>query len=207
MFSLLQLSISGRNSDRCNKVIVSGHQRVRACKELGITEILAETKHYKSEDDVIKDLLETNIRQRGTVGGSELKLGRRIKELERIYGVKHGGNRSKSSNGTFAMTDQDIADMNGIDINTLKRAKSLTALPIEIQDLIEQGNISPSTASRLIAKLTPEQQEQLIQSLPVTEKLTQKQVQEYVNQLQSKQQSVDLSPPKKHGVIIFVKIL
>lgn len=41
-------------------------------------------------------------------------------------GVKHGGNRSKSSNGTIAMTDQDIAAMNGIDINTLKRAKSLT---------------------------------------------------------------------------------
>ena len=140
--------------------------------------------------------METNIRQRGNVGGSDLKLGRRIKELERIYGVKHGGDRSKSSNGTFAMTDQDIADMNGINLNTLKRAKSLTTLPSEIQDLIEQGNISPSTASRLIAKLTPEQQEQLIQSLPITEKLTQKQVQEYVNQLKTKQDSVDLLKQK-----------
>lgn len=140
-----------------DKVIVSGHQRVRACKELGITEILAETKHYKSEDDVIKDLLETNIRQRGDVGGSDLKLGRRIRELERIYGVKHGRPQKNSSIGTIKITEQDIADMNGIDINTLKRAKSLTTLPIEIQDLIEQGNISPSTASRLIARLTPEQ--------------------------------------------------
>ena len=125
-----------------------------------------------------------------------VKLGRRIRELEKFYGIKHGGDRSKSSNGTFAITEQDIADMNGIDINTLKRAKSLTTLPSEIQDLIEQGNISPSTASRLIAKLTPEQQEELIKSLPVTEKLTQKQVQEYVNQLQSKQESVDLLKQK-----------
>ena len=125
-----------------------------------------------------------------------VKLGRRIRELEKFYGIKHGGDRSKSSNGTFAITEQDIADMNGIDINTLKRAKSLTTLPSEIQDLIEQGNISPSTASRLIAKLTPEQQEQLIKSLPVAERLTQKQVQEYVNQLQSKQQSVDLLKQK-----------
>lgn len=131
---------------------------------------MTEMRSYDSEDKILKDLLETNIRQRGDIGGSNLKLGRRIKELERIYGVKHGGNRSKSSNGTFVITDQDIADMNGIDINTLKRAKSLTTLPIEIQDIIEQGNISPSTASRLIAKLTPEQQEQLIQSLPITEK-------------------------------------
>ena len=125
-----------------------------------------------------------------------VKLGRRIRELEKFYGIKHGGDRSKSSNGTFAITEQDIVDMNGIDINTLKRAKSLTTLPSEIQDLIEQGNISPSTASRLIAKLTPEQQEELIKSLPVTEKLTQKQVQEYVNQLQSKQESVDLLKQK-----------
>ena len=125
-----------------------------------------------------------------------VKLGRRIRELEKFYGIKHGGDRSKSSNGTFAITEQDIADMNGIDINTLKRAKSLTTLPSEIQDLIEQGNISPSTASRLIAKLTPEQQEQLIKSLPVAERLTQKQVQEYVNQLQSKQESVDLLKQK-----------
>ena len=183
-----------------DKVIVSGHQRVRACKELGITEILAETKHYKSEDDVIKDLLETNIRQRGDVGGSDLKLGRRIRELERIYGVRNGSANPKgteigvsSSNGTSrGMTQQDLANQFGIDINTLKRAKSLTTLPSEIQDLIEQGNISPSTASRLIAKLTPEQQEQLIQSLPVTEKLTQKQVQKYVEQLKTKQDSVDL---------------
>ena len=187
-----------------DKVIVSGHQRVRACKELGITEIMTEMRSYDSEDKIIKDLLETNIRQRGDIGGSDLKLGRRIKELERIYGVRSGSANPKgtevgasSSNGTSrTMTDQDIADMNGIDINTLKRAKSLTTLPSEIQDLIEQGNISPSTASRLIAKLTPEQQEELIKSLPVTEKLTQKQVQEYVNQLQSKQQSVELLKQK-----------
>ena len=182
-----------------DKVIVSGHQRVRACKELGITEIMTEMRSYDSEDKIIKDLLETNIRQRGDIGGSDLKLGRRIKELERIYGVRSGSANPKgtevgasSSNGTSrTMTDQDIADMNGIDINTLKRAKSLTTLPLEIQDLIEQGNISPSTASRLIAKLTPEQQEQLIQSLPVTEKLTQKQVQGYVDKLKETQSQMN----------------
>lgn len=155
---------------------------------------MTEMRSYDSEDKIIKDLLETNIRQRGDIGGSSVKLGRRIRELERIYGIHNGGNDkvARSSNGTTGYTESDLANQLGIDINTLKRAKSLTTLPPEIQDLIEQGNISPSTASRLIAKLTPEQQEQLIQSLPVTEKLTQKQVQEYVNQLQSKQQSVDL---------------
>ena len=48
-----------------NKVIISGHQRVRACKELGVTEVLTEMRQYESEDAVLKDLIETNIRQRG----------------------------------------------------------------------------------------------------------------------------------------------
>ena len=39
----------------------------------------------------MQDLLETNIRQRGDVGGSAKKVGLRIKELERIYGIKQGG--------------------------------------------------------------------------------------------------------------------
>ena len=36
------------------------------------------------------DLLETNIRQRGDVGGSAKKVGLRIKELERLYGIQNG---------------------------------------------------------------------------------------------------------------------
>jgi len=40
-----------------DKVIVSGHQRVRACKELGISKIKAEVKIYCNEDQVIKDLM------------------------------------------------------------------------------------------------------------------------------------------------------
>lgn len=47
--------------------IVSGHQRVRACKELGIAEIPARVRDYAGEDAVIKDLLETNVRKRGNI--------------------------------------------------------------------------------------------------------------------------------------------
>lgn len=172
-----------------DKVIVSGHQRVRACKELGIAEIMTEMRSYESEDAVLKDLLETNIRQRGTIGGSSVKLGRRIRELERIYGIRNGGDRS-SSNIVGTATQEVLLKQLGLNKETYRQAKSLTTLPSEIQDLIEQGNISPSTASRLIAKLTPEQQEHLIQSLPATERLTQKQVQEYVDRLNESQRQI-----------------
>ena len=39
----------------------------------------------------------------------------------------------------------------------LQNAKTLTNLPKEIQDLVENGSISPSTAARLVAKLSPKQ--------------------------------------------------
>ena len=39
-----------------DKVIVSGHQRVRACKELGIESVIAEVRIYDNEDEVVQDL-------------------------------------------------------------------------------------------------------------------------------------------------------
>ncbi len=180
-----------------DKIIVSGHQRVRACKELGITEIMAKIKNYDNDDSIIKDLLETNIRQRGSVSGSTVKLGRRIRELERIYGIKHGNNQHNedSANGT-KLTQEDLANQLGIKLDVLKRAKSLTSLPQEIQDLVEQGNITPSTAARVITKLSPEEQEDLLKSLPVTKKLTQKEIENYIVQLKEKDNQITESELK-----------
>lgn len=47
----------------------------------------------QTRDSGAQDLLETNIRQRGDVGGSAKKVGLRIKELERLYGIQNGGDR------------------------------------------------------------------------------------------------------------------
>ncbi len=179
-----------------DKVIVSGHQRVRACKKLGIEDILAEVRIYENDDAILKDLIETNIRQRGEIGGSQIMLGNRIKELERIYGIKNGGDRQseefRSSNGTSDMTQKELASQMGIDLNTLKRAKTLASLPKEIQDAVEAGQISASTASRVIAGLPVDEQVQLISMLPSASKLTQKQVQEYVDKIHMLEQQLNV---------------
>lgn len=47
----------------------------------------------QTRDSGAQDLLETNIRQRGDVGGSAKKVGLRIRELERLYGIQNGGDR------------------------------------------------------------------------------------------------------------------
>ena len=175
-----------------DKIIVSGHQRVRACKELGIEDIDANVKIYDSDDDIIKDLIETNIRQRGEISDSTVKLGRRIKELERIYGIKQGNNQYKkedSSNGTL-LSQEDLANKLDIDMNTLKRAETIANLPQEIQDLVEQGSITPSTAARVISKLSDSEQAELIETLPAAKKYTQKEVEGYIEKLREKDNQI-----------------
>ena len=106
--------------------------------------------------------------------------------MERIYGIHNGGNDkvTRTTNGLSGeMTQEDLAQKLGINLKTLQRAKSLTTLPKEIQDLVENGNVSPSTAARLISKLSPKEQEALIANLPATQKYTQSQVQSYIDKL------------------------
>ena len=82
------------------------------CKELGIESVACDIHTYDNEDQILQDLLETNIRQRGDVGGSAKKVGRRIKELERLYGIKVGNpNYEKNSQ---LKKQEDLANELGI---------------------------------------------------------------------------------------------
>ena len=122
-----------------DNVIVSGHQRVRACKELGISQIMCDIHFYHNEDEVLQDLIETNIRQRGDIGGSAKKVGKRIKELERIYGIKHGNNQyGDEKNSCPKLQNQLASDMN-MDVRTLQNYKQLAEMIPELEDLVDTG--------------------------------------------------------------------
>lgn len=172
-----------------DKIIVSGHQRVRACKELGLTEILADVRVYDSDkkhtkdDKILKDLLETNIRQRGNIGGSAKKVGLRIKELERIYGIQQGNNQHSRilNNSESLKTQPQLAKELGISVDTLNNYKKLTEMIPELEELVNTGIVSTTAALAIIKSLSKEEQEKFILSLDTTKKLTQKQVQEYIN--------------------------
>ena len=130
---------------------ISGHQRVRACKELGIPKINCEIHNYNSDDEVLQDLIETNIRQRGDVGGSAKKVGIRIKELERIYSIKQGGDRFRAKENNFPLvSQQDIADKLGITVQTLRNYKKLTEMIPELSDLVDTGIVSKTTALAIV---------------------------------------------------------
>lgn len=112
---------------------------------------MCEIKTYKNEDSIIKDLLETNIRQRGDIGGSAKKIGRRIMELERLYGIREG--RPEKLPNISAVTQADIAAKLGISVDTLQNYKMLSDMIPELEELIDTGIVSKSTALSMIKNL------------------------------------------------------
>lgn len=190
-----------------DKVIVSGHQRVRACNELKIEEVLCEIRIYQDddkhskEDKILEDLISTNIMQRGIGNTNPLKLARCIQELERIKGVNHGGDRksdeikrTKCRLDTPQITQEDIAKQFGVSVKKVQRIKSLLELPEDIQRLIETGVLdNVSLAKRISEGLNEEQLEDFIQFLTDNGfiKVTSQIFEKFRNSLQkSKQQEI-----------------
>lgn len=168
-------------------VIVSGHQRVRACKELGIDSIMCEIKSYNTEDSIIKDLLETNIRQRGDIGGSAKKVGKRIKELERLYGIEHGNNQYGHEKNSYPQTTQeDIAKKLNMDVRTLQNYKLLADMIPELEELMDTGIVTKTTALAMMRNLSKEEQEEFLNSIPTDKKYTQKQMNEEIQKYKNR---------------------
>lgn len=168
-----------------SKIIVSGHQRVRACRELGIQTVLTDMRDYQNEDQILKDLIETNIRQRGVGNPNPIKLGRCIKELERIYGIEHGNNQHNrtTNNSESSLSQEQLAEQLGISVDTLNNYKKLTEMIPELEELVDTGIVTPTTARGIMKKLSPEEQERFVATLDTTKKITQKVVQEYIEQI------------------------
>ena len=102
-------------------------------------------------------IIETNIRQRGIGNPNPIKLGRCIKELERIYGIQHGatsfqGNQYDmvSPKVSESPTQEQLADMIGISVDTLNNYKKLTELVPELQDWVETGIVITVCAAHLV---------------------------------------------------------
>jgi hypothetical protein len=107
-------------------------------------EQLTDMRAYSDEDQILKDLIETNIRQRGVGNPNPVKLGRCIKELERIYGIREGSTNKKGNNRIgdekvfrHQSTQEQLADIIGVSVDTLSNYKKLTELVPELQDWVE----------------------------------------------------------------------
>ena len=174
--------------------IISGHQRVRAAKEIGLTEVPViyateelqkivtdddGNEHYvDDEDKILLCLIETNLKQRGETNNS-VKMGRCIIELERLYGIRHGGSRKSdgdASGNNCNLTQEDLADMVGMTVRNLSNYKRLAELPMAIQNMILAKNITPTTALNRISHLEDDPQALLIKALNPEKKYSDKEI-------------------------------
>lgn len=149
------------------KIVVSGHQRVRACKELRINQIPCRVHIYDDDEKVLKDLIETNIRQRGMGNPNPVKFGRCIVELERLYGIRQGsaGKRSLDTDNSGLKSQSDLANDLEINQDTLNNYKKLTTLIPELQDLIQDKQLSATTGYKVWAKMSEEEQEKFFNEI------------------------------------------
>ena len=80
---------------------------------------------------ILNDILERGkTGRRGEIGGSAKKVGKRIKELERLYGIQHGGDRSiqNEKNSPCLKTQSQLASDMGMDVRTLQNYKMLAEM-------------------------------------------------------------------------------
>ena len=188
-------------------VIVSGHQRVKACKELEIKTIPCRITHYPEfdektdtpkEDMILEDLISTNIMQRGVGNINPLKMAKCIRELERIKGIKHGNNQHSRTGKNFPSSNQsDLAEELNISPKHLRNFKSLLNLIPELQDLVETGELKASIGYTVLSKLPKEEQEKVIEDLgqDKLKEMTQKELKLYVNKI--KELNAELEKTKK----------
>ena len=155
-------------------VIVSGHQRVRACKELEIWSVPVNIKHFPDEDAVLRALIETNTVQRGTiVNQSKRRQSAIIRELERLYKIKQGigGNTTKKQapNGAWdsdePRTQNELAEKLGVSRRQYQRLKSLSNLLPELYDVLEENEIPQNYLYQIALNFPEHEQSALLQNM------------------------------------------
>lgn len=144
--------------------ILSGHQRWRACRELGIETLPCIISEDATDNDTKEiELIASNF---GRLKNDPIKQAKMIQEYERLNGV-HRGRRSaeETGNNSPIKSQQEIADELGVDVTTLRNLKRLNTLPSEFQQLIQDGKLSATTGYKIIAGLTEDEQVELLKQL------------------------------------------
>jgi len=162
--------------------LISGHQRKRAALEAGVTEVPVIIDGSTDDNEVLMKLIETNF---GRIKNDPIKQAKWIKEYEELRGVRSDAGRPKKCGDNLRISQDDIAKELGIDARTVRALKSLLKLDPAIQQLISDGNITPTTGFKIIAKLSPEDQRKLIDKLPDDVKLSAKSIEAKINEIRA----------------------
>lgn len=190
--------------------IISGHQRTKACIDLGINRVpVIIREDIDNEDEKLKLLLATNF---GRTKNDPSKQRKIMTQYVELCGIRKGGNQF--SIGEKHLPLKEIAKIFGVSESTLKENLIIERkLTPELKELLDEGKITKSTAHRILARLSPEEQKEILEDLGaegLSEK-TQAQLKEYVSKLQQKEEEnqklkeeleKEKNKPKEKEVII-----
>lgn len=166
--------------------IISGHQRVRAAKELGMTLVpIKIDDDLQNENSKLRALISNNFGRRKN---DPVKDRKALATYVELKGYKHGemgnGRKKTCQNGTSTL--DEIAKELNISKRNLQRALRIERnLTDSMKELLDTGEITKTFASDTIASLSEEEQEELISKLDVTKKYTQKQIEKYIAEMKS----------------------
>lgn len=101
--------------------------------------------------------------QRGVGNVNPMKMAKCIMELERIKGIRQGGDRGNQylpKRDNLALPNQsDIAEELKISQRQLQDYKKLTTLIPELQQMVENGSMKATVGYKIWAKMPQDEQE------------------------------------------------
>ena len=85
--------------------------------------------------------------------GKPINQKARIKELERLYGIKEGNNQCSLPNNSVS-TQSDLASQIGMSVDTLQNYKILADMIPELDELVTTGTVTKTTALAIMRNLS-----------------------------------------------------
>lgn len=164
--------------------VISGHQRLRIAKELGLTSVPIEIIDPVEVEDVKSGrvtpeqyleylLIAENVERRGQAETDPMKKARIAQFLKEYWGVKRGN--PQLGNNSPIGSRKDIASFIGESVENTKKLMKLNDLIEPLQQLVSQGKLGV-TAAQHWASLTPQEQWEVYNT--IGEEIAQKTVKE-----------------------------
>lgn len=165
--------------------ILSGHQRYKAAKELGMTKVPVRIRSdIDSDDDKLKILLAANFGRSSNDPAKQRKVA-----AEYVALCGYGKSRPKGdrqNGGDQKLSLSDIATQLGTTERSLSRSLRIEReLSEPMKQLLDDGVITATFAADVIASMSEEEQMALIGSLDVTKKYTAKELSSKINSIRS----------------------
>ncbi|MBF0395761.1 MAG: ParB N-terminal domain-containing protein [Desulfobacterales bacterium] len=178
-----------------DNVIISGHQRFRACIELGIQDIPVHVIDVEDVNDHELKLIESNIRARQL---SASEMAKAIKRLYEIKGIKEGNPKGfnaihgKEYIAPNCFTVKQLGRELNMSETTVKRIRTLSDLIPELSKMMDNKDISQQVAYQF-AQLDAESQQAIYQQISQAQekvKLTEQEAKKIKENFKSQKETI-----------------